>query len=190
MSRGRRRALLGSGAFLSVAAAVAFPAWFAYGVYQYGRPSDHVHIVKPGQAATWQHVSWRVGLAPIPDPNQGTKPDPTRQWMKIVVTRTALDAEGAIRHGSPDVKLTDSSGRTWLAEVVNDTTPPDTADNKIGTKYQIDLMGVVPPSVADEVEVLLRPSTYRSVPGQSVEDMMKDSVTTEEKDDQVLRFTR
>ncbi|GAA4596079.1 hypothetical protein GCM10023194_67250 [Planotetraspora phitsanulokensis] len=190
MSRGKRRALLGSGAFLSVVAAVALPGWFAYGVYQYGRPSDHIHIVKPGQAATWQHVSWKVSLAPIPDPVPSAKPDASRQWMKVVVTRTALDEEGTIRHYPPEVRLTDKSGRLWLAEVVNETTPNEPQANKIGTPYQIDLMGVVPPSVAGQVEVLLRPSISRDVPGQSVADMMKESVTTEEKSDQVLRFVR
>jgi hypothetical protein len=190
MPRGRRRALLGSAAFLSVAAAVAFPAWFAYGVYQYGRPSDHIHTVKPKQAATWQHVSWRVALWPIDNLDPSAKPDPSRQWMKVVVTRTALDGEGAIRHGAPKVELTDNAGRTWVTEVVNDATPTDTAGNKIGAPYRIELMGVVPSAVSKEVDVLVRPSTYRSVPGQSVEDMMKDSATTEERDDQVLKFLR
>jgi hypothetical protein len=190
MSRGRRRALLGSGAFLSVAAAVALPAWFAFGVYQYGRPSDHIHVVQAGQAGTWQHVSWRVRVWRMRDPDPNAKPDPSRQWMKVVITRTALDGEGAIRHGAPDVKLTDGSGRTWLAQIVDDATPTDSTENKVGTPYRIDLMGVVPPSVADQVEVLLRPSTYRSVPDQPVDDMLKDSVTSEEKNDQVLRFRR
>ncbi|GAA4560578.1 hypothetical protein GCM10023193_20990 [Planotetraspora kaengkrachanensis] len=190
MSRGRRRVLLGSGAFLSVAAAIAFPAWFAFGVYQYGRPPDHIHTVQLGKAATWQHVSWQVSAARIPDPSPGAKPDPTRQWMKITVTRTALDAEGAIRHYAPEVELTDKAGRTWVAQVLNDATPFETAENKIGTPYRIDLMGVVPPSVADQIAVLLRPSISRDVPGESGDASMKEAVTTEERDDQVLRFTR
>jgi len=190
MSRGRRRALLGSGAILSVAAAIAFPLWFAHGVYEYGRPPDHIHTVQPKQAATWQHVSWRVALWPIQNPDPSATPDPSRQWMKVVVTRTALDAEGAIRHGTPDVKLTDAAGRTWLAQLVNDTTPTETAENKVGTPYRIELMGVVPTSVSKRVDVLLRPSIYRKVPDQSVDNMLKDSVTTEERADQVLKFLR
>ncbi|GLW96434.1 hypothetical protein [Microtetraspora sp. NBRC 16547] len=189
MPRGKRIALQGTGALLSVVIAVAAPGWFAYGVYEYGRPSDHIQVVQPGQTATWQHVSWRLTVQPIPDPT-GKKDTSDRQWMKIIATRTALDGEGAIRHGAPDVEFKDRAGRTWKTELLNDATPPDTEDNKVGTPYRLEFVGVVPPAVADEVMVELRPSISRSVPGQSVEDMMKESVTMTEKRDQVLRFLR
>ncbi|MEZ0073029.1 hypothetical protein [Planotetraspora sp. GP83] len=187
--RGRRTALLGAGALVAVVLAVGLPGWFGYRVFQYGQPEDQIHTIQPGQAGTWQHVSWQVTLERIPDPT-GKPATSDRQWMKVVATRTALDGEGAIRHGAPEVRLTDRSGRIWLTQGVHDETPPDTTDNKVGTPYRIELMGVVPPSVAGEVQVLLRPSSARSVPGQSVADMMKDSVESEEKMDQVLRFLR
>ncbi len=186
MPQGKRIALQGTGALLSVAIALAAPGWFAYGVYKYGRPSDHVHVIQPGQTATWQHVSWRVDVQRIPDPTGKTNTS-DRQWLKIVATRTALDGEGAIRHGAPDVEIKDQSGRTWKTQLLNDATPPDTEDNKIGTPYELELFGVVPPAVADKVMIELRPSTYRSVPGQSVEDMMKEPA---ESRDHVLRFVR
>lgn len=185
----RRTALLGVGAALSLALSIGAPTWFGYTTYKYARPSDQVHIVQPGRSATWQHVSWQVTLEKISDPTG--KPDTSdRQWMKATVTRIAIDGEGAIRHGSPEVRLTDKAGRIWLMEEVSNETPPDTVDNKIGMPYRIELVGVVPPPVADEVEVLLRPSISRSVPGQSVEDMMKESVKSQERPDHVLRFLR
>ncbi|GIH73042.1 hypothetical protein [Sphaerimonospora thailandensis] len=185
----RRTALLWSGAALSVALAVGLPGLFGYNVYKYGRPSDVIQIVDPGKAAGWQHVSWQATLEKISDPTG--KPDTSdRQWMKAVVTRTALDSEGAIRHGSPKVRLTDDSGRIWFMEETDNETPPDTIDNKIGTPYRIELLGTVPVSIADEVELLVRPSSYRSVPGQSAEDFTKAAFSSEEKDDHVLRFRR
>ncbi|WP_218004677.1 hypothetical protein, partial [Microtetraspora niveoalba] len=187
MPRGKRLALQGAGALLSVTVALAGPGWFAYNVYEYGRPADHIQTVQPGQTATWRHVSWRVAVERIPDPT-GKAASPDRQWMKIVATRTALDEEGAIRHGAPDVEFSDRAGRTWKTQLLNDATPPDTLDNKIGAPYRIEFLGVVPPAIADEVMVDLRPSTYRSVPGQSVEDFMKEAASTTEKRDRVLRF--
>ncbi|MFF4773302.1 hypothetical protein ACFY05_10635 [Microtetraspora fusca] len=189
MPRGKRLALQGTGALMSVVVAIAAPGWFAYSVYKYGRPSDHIQMVQPGASATWQHVSWRVTVQRISDPT-GKADAPDRQWMKIVATRTALDDEGAIRHGAPDVAFTDRAGRTWQARILNDATPPDTLDNKVGTPYRLEFLGVVPPAVADEVMIDLRPSTYRSVPGQSVEDFMKEAGSSTEKRDRVLRFLR
>ncbi|MFC0864590.1 hypothetical protein ACFHYQ_20065 [Sphaerimonospora cavernae] len=184
----RRTVLLRAGAALSVVLAVGAPAWFGYNVYRYMRPSDHTQSVQPGQPGVWQHVSWQASLEKISDPT-GQPDTSDRQWMRAVVTRTALDGEGAIRHGSPELRLTDESGRLWLMEELKNDTPFDTEENKVGTPYRIELVGVVPPSVADQVEILLRPSIARSVPGQSVEDMFKESVKTE-KPDHVLRFLR
>lgn len=186
----RRTGLLAGGTVLSIVLAVGAPTLFGYQAYKYGRPADIVHVVQPGQAGVWQHVSWRVTVDKIKDPT-GKPERSDRQWLKVVATRTALDAEGAIRHGAPaEVKFTDRAGRTWQMEKVNDETPPDVKDNKVGTPYRLEFMGVVPPSVADEVEVALRPSSYRDVPEQSAEDFVKAAFTSTERDDQVLRFRR
>ncbi|KAB8173572.1 hypothetical protein [Microbispora catharanthi] len=186
----RRRGLLVGGTVLSVVLAVGAPTLFGYQAYKYGRPDDIVHVVEPGQAGVWQHVSWRATVEKIKDPT-GKPERSDRQWLKISATRTALDAEGAIRHGEPaEVKFTDRTGRTWQVEMVNNETPPDVKDNKIGTPYRLEMMGVVPPSVADQVEVVLRPSTYRDVPDQSAKDFVKAAFTSPERDDQVLRFRR
>ncbi|WP_182908829.1 hypothetical protein [Microbispora sp. H13382] len=186
----RRTGLLVGGTVLSIVLAVGAPTLFGYQAYKYGRPDDTVHVVQPGHAGVWQHVSWRVTVEKIKDPT-GKPERSDRQWLKVVATRTALDAEGAIRHGAPaEVKFTDRAGRTWQVEKVNDETPPDVKENKIGTPYRLEMMGVVPPSVADEVEVTLRPSGYRDVPEQSAEDFMKDVFTPTERDDHVLRFRR
>ncbi|WP_169987360.1 hypothetical protein [Microbispora sp. H10836] len=188
-ARPKRTGLLIGGTALSVVLAVGMPTWFGYEVYEYGRPSDVVHVVQPGQAAVWQHVSWRVTVEKIKDPTG--KPDTSdRQWLKIVATRTALDVEGTIRHGAPKITFTDRGGRTWQAEPVNDETPPDVKENKVGTPYRMELMGVVPRSVADEAEVLLRPSSYRDVPDQSAKDFVDAAFSSTEREDQVLRFRR
>lgn len=185
----RRGVLIGAGAVLSVALAVGLPVWFRYNVYEYGQPADQVHLVQPGKAGVLQHVSWQVSLERIPDPTG--KPDASdRQWMKVVATRTALDGEGATRHAPPEVSLTDRAGRTWHTEKLSDDTPIDVKDNRVGTPYRMELVGVVPPAVADQVEVLVRPNTSRDVPGQSVDDMMKSAAISTEKLDQVLRFRR
>ncbi|OPG11981.1 hypothetical protein [Microbispora sp. GKU 823] len=186
----RRTGLLVGGTVLSVVLAVGAPTVFGYQAYKYGRPDYTVHVVPPGQAGVWQHVSWRVTVEKVKDPT-GKPERSDRQWLKVVATRTALDAEGAIRHGEPaEVAFTDRAGRTWRVETVNNETPPDTKDNVIGRPYRLEMMGVVPPSVADEVEVALRPSSYRDVPGQSAEDFVKAAFTSTERDDQVLRFRR
>ena len=186
MPRGRRIALQSAGALLAVAVAIGAPGWFMYNVYRSGQPSDRIQTVQPDQTATWQHVSWQVNVQQIPDP--GGRPETSeRRWLKVIATRTALDAEGAIRHGTPEIVLKDQSGRSWHVEVLKDETPPETTENKVGAPYRIEFIGVVPPAVADKIEVHLRPSTARSVPGQSVEDMMKAS-SSEEAPNQVLRF--
>ncbi|MBE3014251.1 hypothetical protein IL992_34510 [Microbispora sp. NEAU-D428] len=189
-TRTRRTGLLVGSTVLSVVLAVAVPSWFGYRAYDILQPHYVVHVVPAGQAGVWQHVSWRVSVEKVNDPT-GKPERSDRQWLKIVATRTALDAEGAIRHGAPvEVKLTDRAGRTWQLEKLNDETPFDVKENKVGTPYRLEMMGVVPRSAADEVEVLLRPSTYRDVPGQSTEDFLKDAFNSTEKDDQVLRFRR
>ncbi|WP_030510407.1 hypothetical protein [Microbispora rosea] len=186
----RRTGLLVGGTVLSVVLAAGAPTVFGYQAYKYGRPDDTVQVVQPGQAAVWQHVSWRATVEKIKDPT-GKPERSDRQWLKVVATRTALDAEGAIRHGEPaEVRFTDRAGRTWQLEMVNNETPPDVKDNKIGTPYRLEMMGVVPPSLAGEVEVVLRPSTYRDVPDQSAEDFVKAAFTSQEKNDRVLRFRR
>ncbi|WP_169953086.1 hypothetical protein [Microbispora sp. H11081] len=188
-ARKKRTGLLIGGTVLSVVLAVGAPTWFGYGVYQYGRPSDVVHVVQPGQAGVLQHVSWRVSVEKIKDPTG--KPDTSdRQWLKVVATRTALDGEGAIRHGAPQITFTDRAGRTWQAEPMKDETPPDAKENKVGTPYRMELVGVVPRSAADEAEVLLRPSTYRDVPDQSAADAVDAAFSSTERADQVLRFRR
>ncbi|WP_182874160.1 hypothetical protein [Microbispora sp. H10670] len=176
---------------LSVVLVVGAPSWLGYRAYDMLQPpQDVVRVVPVGQAGVWQHVSWRVSVEKVPDPTG--KPDTSdRQWLKVVATRTALDAEGAIRHGAPaEVRLVDRAGRKWQLETMNNETPTDVKENKVGTPYRLEMLGVVPPSVADQVEVIIRPSSYRDVPDQSAADFMKDAFNSGEKDDRVLRFRR
>jgi hypothetical protein len=188
--RGRSVVLRSAGAFLAVLLAVGIPTYVGYRAYVYGTgEADIVHVVQPGATGEFRHVAWQASVKRIPDPS-GKPESPDRQWVRLVITRTAQDAEGAIRHGAPAVELRDGAGRSWRTESLSDETPPDTADNRIGQPYRMELVAVVPPDVADTVEVHLRPSNYRSVPGQSVEDMLKESEQRNEPDQDVLRFLR
>ncbi|GAA0394163.1 hypothetical protein Acor_66390 [Acrocarpospora corrugata] len=190
VAKPRRRVLWGFVLVFAVAAALAGPGWFTYSTYKSGRPDDRVHVVPAGQPGTWQHVSWTAAVEPTDGP-AGATPAPDRQWLKVVLTRTAVDAEGATRHGSPlDVTLRDRNGRSWRTEELSNKTPATVAENVVGQPYQIEMLGIVPAQVAGQVEVHLRPSTYRDIPGQEVKDLVKSSVDNPETLENVLRFLR
>ncbi|WP_214109753.1 hypothetical protein [Acrocarpospora catenulata] len=189
-ARKPNRALRGAGAVLAVLLAVGIPSYVGYRAYLYGAGEpDIVHVVQPGATGEFRHVAWQASVALIPNP-AGDAERPGRQWVKLTVTRTAQDAEGAIRHGAPAVELRDNAGRSWRTETLRDETPPDTTENRVGQPYRMELVAVVPTDVAETVEVHLRPSNYRSVPGQSVEDMLNESEQRNERDVDVLRFLR
>ncbi|MBO3747309.1 hypothetical protein J5X84_14620 [Streptosporangiaceae bacterium NEAU-GS5] len=183
------RLLQAIGALAAVALGAGLPTWVGYNVYANGRPDDHFETVQPGKAGAWQHVAWRVSVQRSNDAKcRSTTPD--RVCLKIIVLRAALDQEGAIRHGQPEITTQDAAGRTWKALIDADETPTDTTDNIIGHSYRMDVYSMVPTAVADSVQVLLRPSTYRNVPGQDFDSFLKDIEKSNEKNDHVLRFLR
>ncbi|WP_061295142.1 hypothetical protein [Herbidospora cretacea] len=173
-----------AGAAGSVVLAVGAPAaanWSTY-VYATGEP-DVVHIVPAGETYEFDHVAWRTTIEPIANP-AGAAEKPGRQWVKIMVTRTALDRDGTFLTGLPGVEVRDGAGRSWRTEVLNNATPTDQSDDQVGKAFPIEIYAVVPSGVADKAEVFLRPTGYRS--DTPTEELTQDL----DPDLDVLRFLR
>ncbi|GAA4180317.1 hypothetical protein GCM10022252_02960 [Streptosporangium oxazolinicum] len=189
--RGRRTALRIGGAIVAVGLGIAVSTWNGYSVYRTGNPADRIHTVAAGGAMTLMHVSWKTSVEQV-DSLPGQKPlQADRQWLKIKVTRTSLDAEGVSRRGDPEVEVRHSDGRAWKVLPESDDLPDEVKDHRVGTAYSYTMVSVVPRNVAGQVEVHVRPATYRVVENESVTDTFKR--TAKEKDpaqDQVLRFRR
>lgn len=190
-ARGRRTALRIGGAIVAVGLAIAASTWSGYAVYRTGNPADRIYTVAAGASMTLMHVSWKASVEQV-DSLAGQKPiQPDRQWLKIKVTRTSLDAEGVSLRGDPQVEVRHSDGRVWKVLPESDDLPDEVKDHKIGTAYSYDMVSMVPKKLAGQVEVYVRPATFHVVEDQSVKDIFKEAA--EKKDpvqDQVLRFRR
>lgn len=177
-----RLLLQGVGAVVALAVAIGAPTYDRYVLFQNGQPKDRVQVVAAGQGITFEHVTWKVAYGTM-SPPAGTKHNtPDKQWLKIAITRTAEDKDGAQLTGQPKVLLKDRAGRAWQLETLEDTAP---SDHVVGESYVTTKVAVVPSAVAKEVELELRPSSYRS--DTPTEDLMK---STEDDDNDVLRFKR
>ncbi|MFF3440849.1 hypothetical protein [Streptosporangium sp. NPDC002721] len=190
-ARRRRTALRVGGAIVAVGLGIVASTWNGYTVYRTGNPADRVYTVAPGGAMTLMHVSWKASVEQV-DSLGGQKPaQADRQWLKIKVTRTALDAEGVGLRGDPEVEMRHSDGRVWKVLPESDDIPDEAKDHKIGTAYSYNMVSMVPKKLAGQVEVHVRPATYQVVEDESVKDIFKKAA--EQKDpvqDQVLRFRR
>ncbi|MER7130819.1 hypothetical protein [Streptosporangium saharense] len=185
-----RTALLATGAVLALAVAIAVPTLDGYGIYLEARPPDQIHVFAAGQTASFRHVSWQVSVEAV-DTIPNTRPVPAdRQWLKIRLTRVALDQEGIIRRAAPDVEMRALDGRVWKVEPLADDLPLEARDHRIGAPYHYDMVSVVPKALAGQVEVYVRPSPARMIEGESVQDMFKRSAKETELKDNVLRFRR
>ncbi|SNT58953.1 hypothetical protein SAMN05216276_107131 [Streptosporangium subroseum] len=187
--RGRTALRVGVAA-VTVVLAGAFPAWNNYDVYKVRNPDDRIYTVAPGGSATLMQVSWKAAIEPA-DGTPGLRPLPAdRQWLKIKLTRTYLDAEGAVKRGTPEVDFRDAEGRSWQTAITRDDLPEEPAEQRIGTGYHYELIGVVPKALASKVEVYVRPNLVDVIPDQPVEDIFKPSEEDPVPTDQVLRFKR
>ncbi|MEU4536709.1 hypothetical protein AB0G15_17755 [Streptosporangium sp. NPDC023825] len=190
--RRRRRTVLRAGAaIVAVGLGIAVSTWNGYTVYRTGNPADRIYTVAAGGAMTLMHVSWKSSVEQVDSlPGQKTLPA-DRQWLKIKVTRTALDAEGISRRGEPQVEVRHSDGRVWKVLPESDDVPDEAKDHRVGTAYSYNMVAVVPRKLAGQVEVHVRPATYDVVEDESAKDIFKKAA--EQKDpvqDQVLRFRR
>ncbi|MFC3979546.1 hypothetical protein [Streptosporangium jomthongense] len=185
-----RTALRAVGAVLALAVAIAVPTMDGYTTYREARPPDKIHTFAAGQTASFKHVSWQVNVEVV-DSIPNTRPTPPdRQWLKIRITRIALDQEGIIRRVPPEVEVRAADGRVWKVEPLDDDLPLDAKDYRVGAPYHYNMVGVVPRALSSQVEVYLRPSPARIIENESVEDMFKRSAKEEELKDNVLRFRR
>ncbi|MEV1247570.1 hypothetical protein ACIBO2_48955 [Nonomuraea sp. NPDC050022] len=161
--RRRRPMLTALGAVAALVVAVGATTYDRYHVYlvRSGQlPAKQEQVVPAGQSVTVKHVSWKSTMETVPQV-PGSKPQPGSAYIKIDITRSAVDADGAVKTAKPkDLFVTDRQGRTWVALVGNDTTPAEKME--IGESYQMTAYARVPPAQAAEVELLLTPSNYRS----------------------------
>lgn len=188
----RRTALRVGGAVLAVALAVGIPTWQGYSLYRGGVPDYRIHTVAAGGTGTLMNVSWRVRVEQA-DNLPGKPPiRPDQRWLKITVTRTSLNAEGVIRRGEPDIEVQHPDGRTWRAEIDEDGLPLEGENHRIGIGYDYEATSLVPRTVAGQVEVRIRPSTFRIPLREEPAADLFDRVGTEkiEPGDQVLLFRR
>ncbi|WP_162641237.1 hypothetical protein [Streptosporangium sp. 'caverna'] len=189
--RRRGRTVLRVGvAAVTVVLAGAFPAWNNYDAYKVRDPDDRIYTVAAGGSATLMQVSWKAAIESA-DGTPGLRPLPAdRQWLKIKLTRTYLDAAGAVKRGTPEVDFRDAEGRSWQTAITRDDLPEEPAEQRIGTGYHYELIGVVPKALASKVEVYVRPNLVDVIPDQPVEDIFKPSEGEPVPTDQVLRFKR
>lgn len=184
--RRRRPVLTALGAAAALAVALGAVSYDRYHVYvvRSGQASPKQEQVVPaGQSVTVKHVTWKSTLATVQQ-LPGDKPQPGTAYAKIDIVRSAVDADGAVKTARPkDLFVTDRQGRTWVALVVDDTTPAEKME--IGKPYQLTAYARVPSARAGEVELLLTPSNYRSdIPTSKL------MTTKTEPELDVLRFKR
>ncbi|WP_431899368.1 hypothetical protein [Nonomuraea sp. bgisy101] len=177
-----RLLLQGVGAIVALAVAVGVPTYDRFLLFKGGQPDDRIHAVPAGQHITFEHVTWKVSYGTMQPPAGSKHNTPDKQWLKIDITRKAVDKDGAQLTGQPDVRLKDRAGRAWQLETLEDKAP---IDHVVGESYVTTKVAVVPSAVAKEVELELRPSSYRS--DTPTKDLLK---STGDDNLDILRFSR
>ncbi|WP_344839181.1 hypothetical protein [Nonomuraea dietziae] len=182
-----RIVLQGLGAVLALAVTLGAMTYDDYRVYRVRTGANEItqtHVVQPGQAITLKHISWKASVEAVPSLPDGKKAGPGTTYMKIVITRAAADQEGTVKTAKPGkMRLEDRLGRSWAIEVGDDAVRGDKLE--IGRPYPITAFARVPAAQAQEVELVLRPSNYRSdVPTEKL------TTTHTDPDDVELRFKR
>ncbi|SDI53013.1 hypothetical protein [Nonomuraea jiangxiensis] len=150
------------------------------------RPTRIVPVAA-GQAGKVYNVEYRASITPIEAP-EGSKHGPEVTWLKVEITKKVLDPASATMVAEPgDNKLTDRAGRTWTVELQPGDRPTDRLE--VGKEYKIEGMAIVPTPVANEVELSIRPSTYRSdTPTEDFFD--REKMSKLEQDIDILAFKR
>jgi hypothetical protein len=155
-----RTLLLGVSALVAFLLAVGIPTGDQYLFYKSGQPDDIVHEVPKGQEMAFEHVSWKASIEPMAAP-QGSTGAADRQWLKVTITRKALDDTGKVLTGQPELSFEDKQDRAWKVLIAEDEVTG--RDMEVGKSYTYLAGAVVPKAVAGEVELHLRPNTtYRS----------------------------
>ncbi|MFI7134925.1 hypothetical protein ACIBQ1_55325 [Nonomuraea sp. NPDC050153] len=146
-------------------------------------------VVPVGQAARVKNIEWRATVTRIKMP-EGLPYGPEVTALRVDITKKVLDAGSATKTGLfTEAKLEDRTGRTWVVNIDQQTSDRPTDRLEVGKEYKILAAAVVPTAVANEVELSLRPSNYRS--DTPTADLFKrDTVSKLEGDVDVLRFKR
>jgi hypothetical protein len=177
------------GAVLATAVAVGAYTFDGYLFYD-NQTSNETRIVAvaPGQAGTVHNIEWKASVVPTQGP-ANSKLGKSVAWLKVDITRKILDADSATMIGTPnDLRLQDRAGRTWVVEVVDEDRPTDDK-LEMGREYAIHALAVVPAPVAAEVELSMRPTSYRSdTPTKDFFD--RKAASKLKPDTDVLRFKR
>ncbi|MEV5326821.1 hypothetical protein ACFMQL_16925 [Nonomuraea fastidiosa] len=145
-------------------------------------------VVPAGQAGKVNGIEWRAAMERTKPP-AGNTHGPEVTWLKVDITRKAVDEKSATMVAEPhDVQVQDRSGRIWTVpiEPVGDR-PTDKL--VVGREYKIQGLAIVPTAVADEVELSFRPSNYRS--DTPIDDLFtREGAAKLVPDVDVLRFKR
>ncbi|MET7338059.1 hypothetical protein [Nonomuraea sp. NPDC005650] len=146
-------------------------------------------VVPVGQAARVKNIEWRATVTRIKMP-EGLPYGPEVAALRVDITKKVLDAGSATKTGLfTEAKLEDRTGRSWVVNIDPQANDRPTDRLEVGKEYKILAAAVVPTAVADEVELSLRPSNYRS--DTPTADLFKrDTVNKLEEDVDVLRFKR
>lgn len=155
-----RGLILGVGAVAALVVGIGAPTFDRYLFYKSGQPTPTIHVVAAGQSSTWEHVTWKAALEPVPAPAESKHNTPDKQFLKITITRTAIDKDGTVLTAKPKLSLQDRQERKWQVEVYENNTPTDPGE--VGKPYTLIAVAVVPTAVSKEVELHLEPdSVYR-----------------------------
>ncbi|MEV0622926.1 hypothetical protein AB0I81_57080 [Nonomuraea sp. NPDC050404] len=153
-----RTVLLGVSVAAALLIGIGAPTVDAILFYRSGQPSDIEHVVAAGKELTFEHVSWKAGVAPMQAPETST---PDKAWLKVTIVRKGVDETGIKLTGIPELEMRDGEDRSWKVEITNHDVATD--DAEVNKPYTIEAATVVPKAVADKVELRLRPNTtYRS----------------------------
>ncbi|MFI6501997.1 hypothetical protein [Nonomuraea typhae] len=177
------RALLAAAMVAVAVGAITYDRYDLYEKRTGKREIVQVHQVKAGQPITIKHMTWRASFGTIEAMPDGKKAEQGSVYMKIDITRTPADQQGTVKTAKPtELKLEDRKGRSWTT-VFDDSRAEE--ELQVGKESTLIAYARVPEAQAAEVDLLLRPSNYRS-------DIPTDKLLTTklEPDSDVVRIRR
>ncbi|MEU6718816.1 hypothetical protein ABZ897_45750 [Nonomuraea sp. NPDC046802] len=187
--RRRRTLLVAAGAVvlaLVTTAAQSFDGYIVYAKNKEGMETRLVDVPR-GQSGKVYNIEWKAVLSPMKAPPD-SKHSPDVAWLKVDISQKVLDERYATMTGAPiDARLNDQSDRTWVVELAKDDDYP-TDKLEVGKEYKFLGAAVVPASVAGQVELSFRPSTYRS--DTPTEELLTRENIEKEPSTDVLWFKR
>ncbi|WP_327087847.1 hypothetical protein OIE66_36860 [Nonomuraea sp. NBC_01738] len=146
-----------------VAVAVGAITFDRYGVYlkrTESNPGTVVHTAQAGQEVKLKHMTWKASFGTVPSLPDGKPAEAGSVYVKIDLARTANDEVGTKMTAPPaELKFEDKDGRSWATQIAGAT---QTEDLKVGVESKLTGYARLPAAQAEAVELLVRPSNYRS----------------------------